>query len=121
MELYSTIAHCYVKQDCPVEANKYLQKALQCIDSNTNFRMKQMREKLQNERSNIQRDFIESRFSRTEAWKCSYPLPPQTSNRPKVEEDVPLTNKRKRKKTGKADDLEIQFKLLSVKDIILRS
>nr|CDS27384.2 hypothetical transcript [Hymenolepis microstoma] len=120
MEIYATIARCYVKEDCPVEAAEYFQKAFQCMDSRFDFRMKQLFCNLQKEFLNIQYDSLVSRLSRAVAWKGSYPLPPQTLNRPKIEEDAPLRNKKKRKKTRKAVNLDTQVKLFSVKDGILK-
>ncbi|VDO01922.1 unnamed protein product [Rodentolepis nana] len=120
MSIYTFIARCYVKEVCPVEAAEYFRKALQCVDSNMDSPTQSSIRRLEEEYSNVQRDCIERHFSKRAPWNCSYPLAPKTLNGSKVEDDVPLRNKKKRNKTRKAVNLNTQVKLLSVKDEILK-
>lgn len=109
------MARCYVKLNCPVEAEEYFKKALICIDLSSDSTLKHLKTEVLTESSNCKRDCLSIQSVRSGTWKCTYREPPETLN------GITLQNRNssaipKRKSSSIANS----SKLLSDKNGILR-
>ncbi|VUZ41169.1 unnamed protein product, partial [Hymenolepis diminuta] len=118
VELYLTMARCYVKLNCPVEAEEYFKKALMCIDLSSDSTLKSLKTEVLTESSNCKRDCLSIQSVRSGTWKCTYREPPETLN------GITLQNRNSstipKRKSVDSSSIANSSKLLSNRSGVLR-